>query len=209
LQALARVLVLDSTATQYLLGLSADRVNRPGRPRPEVASVGVRQLLESLDLPAFVETRMFDVLAANRLAAAFSPSIRPGQNRLRSTFLDEAERALHPDWDRAASAIVASFRTSIGTDVEDPRIAQLVGELSLLSERFGQLWARHDVRPLAGGVGTFRHPDVGLLQLRREKLAIGDSNGQLLVIFHAEPGSASARSLALLRSAANQDASSS
>jgi hypothetical protein len=45
-----------------------------------------------------------------------------------------------------------------------------------------------------------RHPEVGMLELRREKLPIGDSGGQLLVIYHAEPGSRSARSPALLGS---------
>lgn len=44
------------------------------------------------------------------------------------------------------------------------------------------------------------HPDVGRLELRREKLRVGDSDGQLLVIYHAEPGSETARSLALLGS---------
>ena len=29
---------------------------------------GIRQLLDAIELPAFVEDRMFDVLAANRLA---------------------------------------------------------------------------------------------------------------------------------------------
>jgi hypothetical protein len=50
-----------------------------------------------------------------------------------------------------------------------------------------------------------RHPQVGMLELRREKLPIGDSGGQLLVIYHAEPGSGSARSLALLGSLAATD----
>ena len=148
---------------------------------------------------------MFDVLAANRLATALSPSIRPGANRLRSMFLEEDERDLHPDWENAIGGMVASFRASIGTDAGDPRIAQLVGELSLASEPFRRLWARHDVRPLAGAAIRIRHPQVGLLELRREKLAIGDSGGQLLVLYHAEPGSDSARSLALLGSLAATD----
>ena len=101
--------------------------------------------------------------------------------------------------------MVASFRASIGTDIDDPRTAQLVGELSLASEPFRQLWARHDVRPLAGAPARLRHPQVGMLELRREKLPIGDSGGQLLVIYHAEPGSDSARSLALLGSLAATD----
>lgn len=76
--------------------------------------------------------------------------------------------------------MVASFRTSLGTDVDDPRLAQLVGELSLASELL----------------------EVGMIELGREKLPIRDSGGQLLVIYHAEPGAESARSLALLGSLA-------
>jgi hypothetical protein len=64
------------------------------------------------------------------------------------------------------------------------------------------LWARHDVKPLAGGPVRLRHPQAGMMELRREKLPIGDSGGQVLVIYHAEPGSGSARSLALLGSLA-------
>jgi hypothetical protein len=165
---------------------------------------GIRQLLDVLDLPAFVESRMFDVLAANRLATALSPSIRPGANRLRSMFLDPAERDMHPGWEQAVSGLVAAFRASIGTDVNDPRIVQLVGELSLASEPFRRLWARHDVGPLAGAPTQIRHPQAGMLELRREKLPIGDSGGQLLVIYHAEPGSGSARALAQLRSLADR-----
>jgi transcriptional regulator with XRE-family HTH domain len=204
LEALARVFGLDATATQYLLSLSTARRAGTRRPRREVVPTGIRQLLDVLELPAFVESRLFDVLAANRLATALSPRIRPGENRLRSMFLDEDEQDLHPDWERAVVGMVSAFRTSLGTDVDDPRLTQLVGELSLASELFRQLWARHDVKPLAGGAMRMRHPQVGMLELRREKLPIGDSDGQLLVIFHAEPGSESAGLLALLGSLASE-----
>jgi len=200
LESLARVFGLDATATRYLLSLAAARParSRRGRPRQQPVPRGIRQLLGALNLPAFVESRMFDVLAANDLATALSPGIRPGENRLRSMFLDPAERDLYPDWDRAIAGLVASFRASIGTDNDDPRVAQLVGELSLASDAFRKLWARHDVKALAGGAALLRHPAAGLLELRREKLPIGDSGGQLLVIYHAEPGSDSARALAEL-----------
>jgi transcriptional regulator with XRE-family HTH domain len=199
LEALARVFGLDPTATRYLLSLAA---TRPGgartRARRETVPAGIRQLIAVINIPAFVESRMFDVLAANRHATALSPSIRPGENRLRTMFLDPAERDLYPDWPKAIGGMVASFRASIGTDPDDGRIAQLVGELSLASEHFRKLWARHDVRALAGASVRMDHPDVGQLELRREKLPIGDSGGQVLVIYHAEPGSESARALASL-----------
>jgi transcriptional regulator with XRE-family HTH domain len=200
LDALARVFGLDATATAYLRSLSTARPSPARRPRREVVPTGIRQLLDVLGLPAFVENRMFDVLAANRLATALSPAIRPGANRLRSIFLDEAEQDLNPDWQHAVGGMVASFRSSIGAAADDPRVAQLVGELSLASEEFRTLWARHDVKPLSGAPTRLQHPLVGPLELRREKLPIGDTDGQLLVIYHAEPGSETARSLALLGS---------
>jgi transcriptional regulator with XRE-family HTH domain len=200
LEALARVFGLDATATQYLLSLSSATPRR--RPMRETVPTGIRQLLDALELPAFVENRRFDVLAANRLATALSPTIRPGENRLRSIFLDRREQDLYPEWDRAIVGMVAAFRSSLGTAVDDPRAVRLVGELSLASEPFRRLWARHDVKPLAGEPARLRHPEVGPLELRREKLSVGDTDGQLLVIYHAEPGSESARSLALLGSLA-------
>src|ERR1700712_1863902 len=60
LEALARVLGLDEAAARYLLGLSTARPRAAVRPR-EVVPTGIRQLLDVLGLPAFVESRMFDV----------------------------------------------------------------------------------------------------------------------------------------------------
>jgi transcriptional regulator with XRE-family HTH domain len=197
LMALAKVLGLDPTATSYLLGVAASQPTRTRTRggRQETVPVSIRQLIAAINLPAFVESRMFDVLAANPRATALSPSIQPGENRLRSMFLDPAERDLYPDWPKAIGGMIASFRASIGPAADDPRIAQLVGELSLASEHFRRLWARHDVRALAGGAVTMNHPEAGSLALWREKLPVGDSGGQLLVIYHAEPGSDSALAL--------------
>ena len=206
LEALARVLCLDQAATDYLLGLAAPRPRRRRRPRRETVPAGVRQLLDVLGLPAFVEGRYFDVLAANDLALVLSPNLRVGGNRLHAVFLDPAERALYPDWEHATARLVAGFRESVGSDTDDPRFVQLVGELSLASERFRRLWARHDVATRAGRPERIRHPTVGELTLSREKLAVGGAEGQLLVVYHAEPGTSSAEKLALLGSLAGPTA---
>ncbi len=201
LEALARVLRLDQAATDYLLGLATPLPrHRRRRPRREIVPASIRQLLDVLGLPAFVEGRYFDVLAANSLAYALSPNLREGQNRLRAVFLDPAEQALYPDWDEATARLVAGFRESVGTDADDPRFVQLVGELSLSSERFRQLWARHDVQTREGRPARMHHPQVGDLTVSREKLAIGGAEGQLLVVYHAQPGTSSAEKLGLLAS---------
>ncbi|MBR7837562.1 helix-turn-helix domain-containing protein [Actinospica durhamensis] len=198
-ESLARVLRLDEAATQHLLSLSAQRPAGSRRPRRETVAAGVRQLLEVINLPAFVESRSFEVLASNRLARAVSPRLAPGVNRMRAVFLDPDEREFYPDWEQAARGLVAGFRASVGTDVDDPRIMQLVGELSLGSEAFRRLWARHDVAALAGGSMRVRHSELGELELRREKFPLAESGGQILAIYHAAPGSATARALEQLR----------
>lgn len=208
LDALARVLGLDATAAAYLRGLAdpstvrgrTGRGSRAARTGAERVPTGTLQLLDVIGLPSFVENRAFDVLAANPLATALAPGMRPGENRLRTMFLGDSDVERYPDWEDQMGGMVAAFRTSIGPDVDDPAITTLVGELSLGSEDFRRLWARHDVRQLAGATVRMWHPEVGDLELRREKLGIGGTDGQLLVVHHAEPGSASARALALLGS---------
>ncbi len=95
---------------------------------------------------------------------------------------------------------MAGFRKSVGTDTDDPRFIELVGELSLASDRFRSLWARHDVGLYRGAGVTLDHPQVGVITLNREKLAINGSEGQILAIYHADAGSADAEKLALLAS---------
>jgi transcriptional regulator with XRE-family HTH domain len=199
LESLARVLRLDEVEQDFLLGLAASRPKPRRRPRPKPEQVPARlhQLLASVQVPAFVEGRAFDVLASNRLAVALSPRLRPGCNRLRSLLLDPEEQAFQQDWTRSAEGFIAAFRKSIGDDVDDPRFVELVGELALSSERFRALWARQDIRGLDGGTTTVNHPVVGELHLHRDKLPVGDV---LLVLYYADQGSESDEKLRLLAS---------
>ncbi|OCG73176.1 helix-turn-helix transcriptional regulator [Microbacterium sediminis] len=195
LDALARVLQLDDVEREYLHGLAEPAPRRRRRVRPERVPDRLHQLLAGLQLPAFVEGRAFDVLAANALALALSPRLRPGMNRLRSLLLDPEEQAFHEDWEQAAAGIVAALRRSIGDDLDDPRFVELVGELSLSSERFRSLWARQDVRSLDGGTTTVHHPVVGELRLHRDKLPVDDV---ILVVYYPDAGSESEERMRLL-----------
>jgi transcriptional regulator with XRE-family HTH domain len=199
LESLARVLRLDELEQEYLLGLAAPRPRTQRRRKPERVPARLHQLLASVQVPAFVEGRAFDVLASNRLAVALSPRLQPGYNRLRSLVLDPEERAFQQDWMRSIEGFIAAFRRSAGDGTDNPRFVELVGELALSSERFRTLWARHDVRGLEGGTTTVNHPVVGELRLHRDKLPVDDL---LLVLYYADQGSASDEKLRLLASMA-------
>lgn len=199
LEAIGRVLRLDDVELSYLLGMTAPHPRAQPKRRAERVPARLHHLLATIGMPAFIEGRAFDVLASNDLALAFSPRLRPGENRLRSLMLDPEEQAFHRDWAQAAEAFVAAFRRSVGDDVDDPRFVELVGELALASERFRSLWARHDVRELAGGTLVVDHPVVGELTLHRDKLPVGDV---ILVVYYADAGSESAEKLRMLGSLA-------
>jgi transcriptional regulator with XRE-family HTH domain len=202
LESLARVLQLDDVEQRYLLGLVAPHPRAPRRKRPEHVPARVHELLAHLQIPAFVEGRAFDVLASNPMAVALSPRLRPGENRMRSFFLDPEEQAFHHDWTKAAADFVAALRTTIGDDTDDPRFVELVGELSLSSQQFRTLWARHDVRALSGGTTTFHHPVVGELRLHRDKLPIDEV---ILVLYYPDTNSDSDEKLRLLAALSHTD----
>jgi transcriptional regulator with XRE-family HTH domain len=195
LEALARVLQLDDVESQYLMGLGSPRPHQRAHRRVERVPARLHHLLTALDVPAFVEGRYFDVLASNRMAVALSPRLVPGENRLRSLLLDPEEREFHNDWDDAVAAFVGSARQTLGDDITDARAVELVGELSLASARFRQLWARQDVRRLDGGTTTVNHPTVGSLRLNREKLPV---DGLILVVYYPDENSDAAEQLRLL-----------
>ncbi len=204
LDALARALQLDEHATAHLHRLAAPPVRRRRRsPRPEKVPASIVRLIASWShTPAYVYGRYMDVLAANPLATAVAPYHAPGHNLVRAAFLDPRVRDMYADWEYVTESTVAGLRALVGPDVDDPRLNELVGELSVRSERFRQLWARHDVRPKRSGISLLDHPQVGPLELSYEKLPIPDTNCQTLVIYHTEPGTPRAQALALLAASA-------
>lgn len=201
LEAIARVLQLDEENLAHLRSL-AGQLPRPSRPRagdePPAATL---TLLHSLPQPAFIEDAHFDIVAANAAARALSPRLSAGGNQLRDIFLHPQERELHPDWEDVTQCLVASLRQAVGHDVADPRLGELVDQLLQDSPRFRRLWARHDVRRQRTAAIRIDHPHAGLLTVHRERLAISGTEGMVLVVLHADPGSPDAARLAELASA--------
>ncbi|MDQ1539879.1 MAG: hypothetical protein QOH29_605 [Actinomycetota bacterium] len=207
LDALARALQLDDDATAHLHRLATPPTRRRRKiARPEKVPAGILQLIAAWsETPAYVQGRYMDVLAANPIATALAPYYAKGENLVRATFLDPRVCDMHGDWEHLTESTVAGLRSLVGPDIDDPRLNELVGELSVRSERFRQLWARHDVRPKRSSATRIDHPVVGPLELSYEKLPIPDTDRQMLSIYHAEPGSPSAQALALLLTTAAEE----
>lgn len=197
-EALATALRLDEPATAHLHGLASPGPRRRTRRAAERVPTGVAQLMADLPVPAYVVGNYFDILVANLMAHALSPGLTQGHNVLRQLFLDPADRDFYVDWDRVTAEVVGGLRSKTAADPGDPRLAELVGELSIGSDRFRSLWARADVGHGRNGITHVHHPQVGELRLLHEKFDVGGVGGLQLVVHHAEPGTDAVQALALL-----------
>ncbi|MFC9243980.1 helix-turn-helix domain-containing protein [Streptomyces sp. NPDC057136] len=206
LDAIARALRLTDAEQAHLTHLAKPKQHRK---KPSARQQRVRgtlcRLLDTMEgVPAYIVGRRSEILAWNRMAAAVFGdwSELPPQERnwARMVFLKPEYRELFVEWDQKATDIVSYLRMDAGCHPDDPRLSALVGELSVKSQEFRRLWATHDVKEKSHGVKRLHHPLVGELSLSFETFALPDDAEQSVVVYHAEPGSASAQALRLLAS---------
>jgi hypothetical protein len=201
-------LQLDDAERGHLFDL-ARATNTTARPRRRPAQQrvrpGIQRILDTMtDAPADVRNGRGDILATNRLGYAlyselFIDPVRPA-NVARFVFLSPRAREFFPDWEGTANDLVASLRTEAGRNPHDRGLQDLVGELSTRSQEFRSRWAAHNVRQHQTGRKRLHHPVVGDLELTYEVLALPADPGLSLVVYGAEPGSASQDGLRLLAS---------
>lgn len=206
LDAVARALRLTDAEHAHLNHLvHCQRRKRTSQPEQQQVRPALRGLLASLEtVPAYVTGQRTDILAWNPMAAAlFGDWDRlPARERnwARLVFLRPDQRGLFVDWEAKAADIVGALRLDAGCHPDDPRLSALVGELSVKSEEFRSLWARHDVKEKHHGAMRLRHPLVGDLALSFESLRLPDDTEQSLTMYHARPASPTSENLRLLAS---------
>ncbi|BBB01369.1 putative DNA-binding protein [Actinacidiphila reveromycinica] len=214
LDAVARALRLDDDERTHLFDLarSSRHVSRaPTRRRDVEVPPRVQWLLDSMTMSsAFVRNGRTDIVAGNPLARALlapmfdSPTAdgRGRPNMARYIFLDPGARDFFVDWDAAGVATAALLRAEVGREPHDRALRALVGELSTLSPEFRGRWAAHDVLMRHDGVKRLQHPEAGRLELvfQSADLHLSERAVHDLVVYTAEPGTASEEGLRFLAS---------
>jgi transcriptional regulator with XRE-family HTH domain len=204
LRAIAEVLGLDDIERAHLMLLARPPKEDSAMPEQHVRA-GVRRLLDSMpDVPAFVAGRWQEILATNALAAQLLPDgLHEGSNSARFVFLDPRSRDYYLDWDHVAADTAATLRWETGVHPGDPVLARLIGELSIASPAFTNLWAEQEVQVKTHGTKRVMHPTVGLLILDYETLALPDDSDEILVTYVARDDS-SAAALEILKDLARR-----
>jgi hypothetical protein len=86
------------------------------------------------------------------------------------------------DWSHVVQDVVATLRASGARHPSSARLVEVVGELTLASRDFAQAWGRFEVVDACSGVKRLQHPQVGLLTVHYESLAL-DGDGQRIVTY--------------------------
>ncbi len=216
----SRALQLDDAEHAHLHDLIR-AANAGAHPRPRRSPTrrssltpALQQTIDAMStVPVFVQNGRLDAVATNQLGRAlFSEMLEGGDgasaNAARFIFLDPRAQTFYREWDAQTRQIVAVLRAEAGRSPYDRQLSDLVGELSTRSDLFRKLWGAHDVREHRTGLKKVRHPVVGDLDLDFQAMDLASDRGLQMIVFSAEPGSATHERMQLLANWVTTDSAS-
>ncbi|MEV4208095.1 helix-turn-helix transcriptional regulator [Nocardia salmonicida] len=111
--------------------------------------------------------------------AALAPEHR---NLLWWMYTDERNRAMMRRWEAAARAIISQFRVLLGNSPGDPRLTQVVTELSAASPEFRTWWSEYPIQDFKPTIISIDHPEAGPIDLELFQLRLVENPELLLVV---------------------------
>ena len=184
--ALARALRLNRTEHAHLKALASNPLRKPF-VREQVPA-GLRELVQSLNQPAYISGRRWDVLAWNAAADeifGFSQLADDERNTLLLMLCVPGVRRLFgAQWKELAKRMVAQFRATYDLWAGDPAFLDLIARLRRGSREFEELWAAHDINGLVAGEKLLEHPKKGRVRLRYATFQANDDPALKLAIYY-------------------------
>jgi len=184
--ALARALRLGTVEHAHLRALARDTSRRAFSR--EAVPEAIRRLVESLNQPAYVTGRRWDILAWNAATTDvfgdFSRIAEADRNILLYVLTDpDARRLFGATWADEARRMVAQFRITHDLWAGDPAFLDLLARLRQGSPEFATWWGAHDIRSVASGQKLLNHPKKGLLRFEYATFQANDDPALKLAIY--------------------------
>lgn len=185
--ALARALRLSPVEHLHLRSLA--RTPERGAFQRESVPPTILRIVKSLNQPAYVTGRRWDVLAWNEAADdifGFNGKLEADRNTLVSVLTDpKTRRAFGAGWETVAQQMVGQFRATYDLWASDPAFEELLSRLRADCPEFDAWWAVHEVRSAPAGRKTMRHPSKGELCLEYASFQSNDDAALRLIIYSA------------------------
>lgn len=189
IDALARALKLNKAERSHLRALA-----QPANHKifvPERVPDTIVRMVESLNQPAYVTGRRWDILVWNDAAAkifAFDRLAEADRNILVCMMTrPQTRRLFGAAWESEARRMVAQFRSTADLYASDPSFTRLLERLKTESAEFAGWWKAHDIRSTVGGQKALSHPTKGALNLSYASFQANDDPGLKLVIYTSAP----------------------
>ena len=201
LERLSGALGLSPAERDYLFMLTQKR------PPPLALVVGdevrpaVRRMLDSVNVPALVHTRRWDVIAWNQIWTRCFPDFgtRPANERnLLKILLTEADFQRDPsEQEDIARRVLAKVRPDYSQSADDPAFDRLIEELTAACPIFHRLWRSSEIVNCSEGVYTTSYPSVGEIAFEHTSYTI-EGSAHLRLLLFCPANAASHRNLARL-----------
>jgi transcriptional regulator with XRE-family HTH domain len=163
LDALASALRLGKAEAAHLRALARNGDHRGFAP--ESVPPVIERLIKSVNLPAYVTGRRWDILAWNAAAAdvlGFDRLDASNRNILAFMFIEtDSRRLFGRSWSDEARRMVALFRATHDLHAGDPAFIELVERVRAHSPEFKKWWNAHDIRGSTSGQKVLTHPERG------------------------------------------------
>jgi transcriptional regulator with XRE-family HTH domain len=185
LDALAKAMNLTKAEHAHLRALAHGPERQP--LTPEIVPPTVRRIVTSLNRPAYVTGRRWDVLAWNKAADdifGFSKLPDADLNIMICTLARPAARQLFgTSWASEAKRMIALFRASADLWGHDSGFKALIARLMADVPEFAKWWEAHDVRAPAAGRKTLTHRKKGAMSFEYASFQSNDEPGLKLAIY--------------------------
>jgi transcriptional regulator with XRE-family HTH domain len=185
IDALARALRLSKEERAHLRALAqkGDRVPFVRETVPDQ----IRGLVESLNQPAYVTGRRWDVLAWNTAAAEiFAFGRLPEEDRNILVIMltkPGARRLFGAGWTEVAKRIVAQFRAAYDVWAGEPAFEGLVARVRRESPEFAGWWDAHEIGMSVAGHKLMNTPKTGLQRFDYATFQANDDSALKLAIY--------------------------
>ena len=185
LERIAGVLKLAPAERNYLF-LLAGRVdpNRAAEFENRLIIGTIENFVHSISSPAYLLDKYWTPLLWNAKASRFFSLWLEGPepNLLRHMFLDPKAHSFVVDWEMRARRLVGQFRNDFANNVDDPKMLDLVRDLSEGSGLFRSAWTDQRVLFRDGDEKSYNHPQFGLLNFFQTTFLVAAEPSLKLVV---------------------------
>jgi len=191
LDAVARALCLTSDERSHLYVLARSRQSDGVDTEPATRTLDRRvgRMLDLMgDTPAILCGRYVEIVAANAAAcylfADFNIMPARERNTLHWMLTSPLARGLYADqWEAVAEEMIGTLRLDAARYPGDPRLAELVDELTERSPFFHRLWTEHKVSACTHGRKVLQHRHAGPMEFFNEAVTVHSAPDQTLLVF--------------------------